>query len=361
MRPRSSLESRARLCLLFPRRPHRRQASPPPHHPRPSGQRRSCPSHVSRARVSAVRKTRSCLLCLSPSKNPQAARSCCTQPLAQPRSRLRPSSIASALSTEPPTTVPMPTSSASQEDLHQFARPSSRESSESPRRTLQIAKPQARGDRSPTRQNRPTALPDVTSSAEPVIVLDDDDTLPEHVFEPFEREEGAWEEPAQDESARDTAAATTALSRSPSIPVPAPVTSVVTVHAPLLAVTSAPSAALPSRVTLATAAAISSSLVRAATTVVTAGASASRALTRSPSLKRSDSKSWVPYSPIHPLVWAPAPSASSLDTSPLAPRGSSSSTASHPFTSSVAQLTSPSADFARPPAVIIPAEAAVRL
>ena len=91
-------------------------------------------------------------------------------------------------------------------------------------------------------------------------MLDDNDTTPEHVFEQFEPEEGAWEEPAQDESARGTAVAATALSRSPSIPVPAPVTSVVTVHAPLLAVTSAPSAALPSRVTLATTAAIAARL-----------------------------------------------------------------------------------------------------
>ena len=37
----------------------------------------------------------------------------------------------------------------------------------------------------PTRRNRTIALPDVTSSAEPVIVLDDDDTPPEHVFEQF--------------------------------------------------------------------------------------------------------------------------------------------------------------------------------
>ena len=58
-------------------------------------------------------------------------------------------------------------------------------------------------------------------------MLDDDDTPPEHVFEQFEPEEGAWEEPAQDESARDAATAATALSRSPSMPVTAPVTSVV--------------------------------------------------------------------------------------------------------------------------------------
>ena len=209
---------------------------------------------------------------------------------------------ACALSTEPLTTVPKLTSSASHADLQQFTRPPSRESSESPRHPLQIAEPQARGDRTPTRRNRPTALPGVTSSAEPVIVLEDEDSPPEHVFEPFEREEGALDEPAQNESARDTAAAATALSRSPPIPVPAPVTSVVTVHAPLLAVTSAPNAALPSRVTLATTAAISSSLVRAATTVVTAAASASRALTRSSSPNRLDSESWDPSSPIHPLV-----------------------------------------------------------
>ena len=254
--------------------------------------------------------------------------------------------------------VPKPTSSALHADLHQFARPPLRESSESPRRPLQIAEPQARGECTPTRRNRSTALPDVTSSAEPVIVMDDDDTPFIHVFEPFEREEGAWEEPAQDESARETTAAATALSSSPSIPVPGPVTSVVTVHAPLLAVTSAPSAALPSRVTLATTAAITNSLVRAATSVVTAVASASRALIRSPSPNRPDSESWVPSSPIHSLMWALAPSASSLDTSPLAPRGSSSSNASRSFTSPVAKLTSPSSNFTRPPGVIIPAEAA---
>ena len=42
-------------------------------------------------------------------------------------------------------------------------------------------------------------------------MLDDDDTPPEHVFEQFEPEEGAWNEPAQDVSARDTAVAATAL------------------------------------------------------------------------------------------------------------------------------------------------------
>ena len=141
-----------------------------------------------------------------------------------------------------------------------------------------------------------------------MIVLDDDDTLPEHVFEQFEPEKGAWDKPSQDESARDAAAAATAFSRSPFMPVTAPVTSVVSVHAPLLAVTSAPSAALPSRVTLPATAAISSSLVRAATTVVTTVASASRALICTAFLNRPDSESWVPSSPIHPLVWAPAPS-----------------------------------------------------
>ena len=212
------------------------------------------------------------------------------------------SSTASALSTEPLTTAPKPTSSALHADLHQFARPPSRESSESPRRPLQISEPQARGNRTPTRRNRNTALPDVTSIAEPVIVLDDDDTPPEHVFEQFEPEEGAWEESAQDESAHDTAVAATALSRWPPMSVIAPVTSVVSVHAPLLTVTSAPSAALTSRATLVTPTAITSALDRAATTVVSAVASTSRALTRSPSLIRPDSESWVPSSPIHPLV-----------------------------------------------------------
>ena len=257
--------------------------------------------------------------------------------------------------------MPKPTSFASHADLHQFARPPSRESSKSPRSLLQIAEPHAPGDRRPSRRNRPTALPDVTSSAEPVIVLDDDDTSTEHVFEPFERDEGAWKESAQNESARDTAAAATALSRSPFITGPAPVTSVVTAHATLLAVTSPPSSAFPSRVTLATTAAITKLIVRAATTVVTAAASTSRALTRSPSPNRPDSETWLPSSLIHPLVWASEPSTSSLYTSPLAPRGSSSSTASQSFTSPVTQLTSPSADFARPPGVIIPAEAAVAI
>ena len=192
-------------------------------------------------------------------------------------------------------------------------------------------------------------------------MLDDDDTPLEHVFEAFERKEGAFEEPAQNESARDTAATATALSRSPSISLPAPVTSVVTVHSPLFAVTSSPSAALPSSVTLATTAAITSSLVRAATTVVTAGASASRALTRSPSQNRPDSESWVLFSPIHPLVLAFSPLASSLDTSPLALRGSSSYTTSRPFTCPAAQLTFLMINFARPPGVIIPADAAVAI
>ena len=165
----------------------------------------------------------------------------------------------------------------------------------------------------------------------------------------------------QDESARDAAAAATALSRSLCMPVTAPVTSVVSVHVLLLAVTSAPSAAFPSRVTLAATAAASSLLVHASTIVVTAVASASRALTRSPSPNSPDSESWVPFSPIHPLVWAPALSSFSLDTSPIAPRALFSSTASRPFTSPVVQLTSPNADCARPPSVIIPAEAAVAI
>ena len=153
-----------------------------------------------------------------------------------------------------------------------------------------------------------------------MIGLDDDDTPLEHVFEPFEREEGAWEEPAQDESARDTAAAAMALSISPSIPVPPPVTSVVTVHAPLLAVTSAPSAALPSLVTLATTAAITSSLVRAATCVVTAAASDRRELTRFFLPNRPKSESLIHFLRIHTIVFAPAPSIDCLDTSPLRPR-----------------------------------------
>ena len=145
------------------------------------------------------------------------------------------------------------------------------------------------------------------------------------------------------------------------MPVTAPVTSVVSVYAPLLAVKNAPSAALPSRVTLAATAAISRSLVRAATTVVTAVASASRALTRSFSPNRPNSESWVPSSPIHPLVWASAPFLSSLDTLPVAPRALSSSTASRAFTSPVTQLISLSADFARAPSVIIPADSAVAI
>ena len=103
------------------------------------------------------------------------------------------SSTAPALSTEPRTTAPKPNSYASQAELHQFARPPSSESSKSPRRQLQILEPQARGNRTPTRRNRLTALPDVTSSAEPVIVLDNDDTPPEHLFKQFEPEKGAWE------------------------------------------------------------------------------------------------------------------------------------------------------------------------
>ena len=118
---------------------------------------------------------------------------------------------------------------------------------------------------------------------------------------------------------------------------------------------------MPSRVTLFTTTTISSAFARAATTVVTAVASISRALTCSPSPNRPDSESWVPSSPIHPRVWAPAPSSFSLDTSPIAPRALSSSTALRAFTSPVAQLTSASADFARPPSVIIPAEAAVAI
>ena len=132
-------------------------------------------------------------------------------------------------------------------------------------------------------------------------------------------------------------------------------------HAPLLAVTSAPTVALPSRVTLVTTTAIINPLTRAATTVVFAVASTSRALTRSPSANRPDSESWAPSSPIHPLVLAPAPSPSSLDTSLIARSPLSSSFASRLVTRPVTHFTSPSADFARPPSVIIPAEAAVAI
>ena len=62
-----------------------------------------------------------------------------------------------------------------------------------------------------------------------------------------------------------------------------------------------------------------------------------------------------------PACVGPAPFSSSLDTSPIAPRALSSSTASRAFTSPVAQFTSPSADFARPPSVIIPAGAEVAI
>ena len=90
VRPRSSRKSRARLRLPCPRRPRRREALPPSHPPRPSRQRRSRRSHVSRARASAVWKTRARPLCLSRSRLPQALRLCRAQSLAQPLSRLRP-------------------------------------------------------------------------------------------------------------------------------------------------------------------------------------------------------------------------------------------------------------------------------
>ena len=122
-----------------------------------------------------------------------------------------------------------------------------------------------------------------------MIVLDDDDTQPENVFEQFELEQGALEKPAHDKSARDTAVTSTELSRTPSISVFAPVTHVVTVHAPLLTVTSAPSAALTLRETLVTTIAYTSALACAATPVVPAMASISRALTRLPFPNRSDS------------------------------------------------------------------------
>ena len=139
-----------------------------------------------------------------------------------------------------------------------------------------------------TRRNRTTALPDVTSNAVPVIVLDDDDTPPEHVFEQFEPKQGVWNEFAEDVSAHDTEVAATTPSSTHSIPVSAPVTSVVTLNAPLLVVTSAPSTALPSRVTLVTTATITSALASAATTIVFAVASTSRELIRSPSPNRPD-------------------------------------------------------------------------
>ena len=113
-------------------------------------------------------------------------------------------------------------------------------------------------------------------------------------------------------------------------------------HAHLLAVTTA-SCALPLlHATVSTTTASASSRVSAIAPFSTLVASSSHAHTRSSSPNQPDSESWVPTSPIRPLVWSPAPAASLLGTSPQLQRGSTSASASRAFAGPVPQP-SPSA------------------
>ena len=155
------------------------------------------------------------------------------------------SSSADATVAESLSAVPKPASCATHADLQQFARPPSRESLESPRRPLQIAEPFSRTDRTPTHRAKSPSLPDVTTSAEPVIVLNDDTPF-EHALDLQGDEEGAWDEPAHADSAHETAAQAVVNSHSPSILAPALSTSIAVMYAPLPAVMTAPTKALPS-------------------------------------------------------------------------------------------------------------------
>ena len=85
-------------------------------------------------------------------------------------------------------------------------------------------------------------LPDVTATAEPVIVLDDD-TPSKHALKPKEDEEGALNEPAHSHSKHDLASATDVHLRLSFALAVASVSSIAVMHAPLLAVTTASYAA----------------------------------------------------------------------------------------------------------------------
>ena len=119
----------------------------------------------------------------------------------------------------------------------------------------------------------------------------------------------------------------------------------------------------PTRAAYSATSATASPRAHAATPVIAASSTApiSRASARSPSPNRHDSESWVPSSPIHLLVLAPAPSASSLDTSPFAPSYTPSVSASWPVTSPVEQLLSPTAEASRPSVEIVPGRDAVAI
>ena len=69
------------------------------------------------------------------------------------------SSTSSTKGTEPPGAVPKPASTVSHTDLQQFARPPSRDSSESPERFLHIAEQDVQVDGPPTRVASTAALP----------------------------------------------------------------------------------------------------------------------------------------------------------------------------------------------------------
>ena len=143
-------------------------------------------------------------------------------------------------------------------------------------------------------------------------------------------------------NAHDSASASAVHSRPFSAFAVASVASIAVMHAPLLAVITASCAAPQLHATVSTYTASASLRVSAVAPSATAAASCSRARTCFFSSNQPDSKSWVLTSPMRPLVWSPAPAASSLDTSPQTQRGSTSSSESRALTGPVPQP-SPSA------------------
>ena len=132
-------------------------------------------------------------------------------------------------------------------------------------------------------------------------------------------------------------------------------------HAPLLVVTTASCAAPLLHATVSTTTASASSRVSAIAPSSTAVVSSSRVRTRSPSPNQPDLESWIPTSPIRPLVWSPATAASSLDTSPQLQRGSTHSSASRAFAGPVPQPSPSASSFAHPATEINPKEHAVAI
>ena len=273
-------------------------------------------------------------------------------------------STSSAKNAEPPATVSKPESSVSHTDLQQFARQPSSDSSESPERSLHIDEHDVQGDHTYSRAASTAVQPETSASAEPVTIVSEDSSASEQGLVSPVCEEGAFDEPEHDTSTYSTPLASAEYLHPPAAAASAVVSSVAELHTTSRSSSVVTCAALPAHVTCSISAASASPRARddpSATAAPAAASSASfsRAAARSPSPDTAEAESWVPSSPIRPLVWAPAPAASSLESSPPVPRGASSLSVSRSLASPAALLTSPTAQPDRVPFEILPDRDAV--